>query len=161
MVVARLGVNDTQFYSSPKCSVLEDAGNDLYSNFVVREEYDPINFPRKDCLLYLVSTCFTQSLVPMTILLIAEVTPSLSSKCNQGPVSSKAAFTIQFFEAGETDPACPVNAEIEEPTSFKPPSKPPDYVALIILAVGIALVLILIIILGCCWWNGCFWSGSE
>ena len=35
-VVARLGVKDNQFYSSPKCSVLEDARNDLYSNFGVR-----------------------------------------------------------------------------------------------------------------------------
>ena len=157
MVVARLGVNDTQFYSSPKCSVLEDAGNDLYSNFVVREEYDPINFPRKDCLLYLVSTCFTQSLVPMTILLITEVTPGLSSECNnQGPVSSKAAFTIQFFEGGETDPACPV-----KPISQTKPNPSQNYVALIILAVGTALVLILIIVLGCCWWNGCFGSGFE
>ena len=36
-LVARLGVIDNQFYSSDKCSVLEDAGNDLYSNFDVRD----------------------------------------------------------------------------------------------------------------------------
>ena len=35
-LVARLGVKDNQFYSSPKCSVLEDARNDLYSNFGIR-----------------------------------------------------------------------------------------------------------------------------
>ena len=40
-VVARLGVKPNEFYSSPKCSVLEDARNDLYSNFGVKEEYDP------------------------------------------------------------------------------------------------------------------------
>ena len=105
-LVARLGVKDNQFYNSPKCSVLEDAGNDLYSNFGIREEYDPVTFSRsKECLLYLASTSFTQSRVPMTILLIAEVTPGLSSECNVY-VSSRAAFTIQFCEAGDTDPAC-------------------------------------------------------
>ena len=181
-MVARLGVNDNQFYSSPKCSVLEDAGNDLYSNFIVKEEYDPNDYPRKDCLLYLDSTQFTQSQVPMTILLITEVTLGLSSECNQGPVSSKAAFTIQFCEAGDTDPACPVISRTEssnvknssekpsvkpsEKPSVKPSEKPPssnywiDYVAPIVPAVMISLVLILIIIffmkklLGCCWWNG-------
>ena len=35
-LLARLGVKDNQFYSSPKCSVLEDARNDLYSNFGIR-----------------------------------------------------------------------------------------------------------------------------
>ena len=202
-LVARLGVNDNQFYSSPKCSVLEDAGNDLYSNFGMREEYDPVTFSRsKECLLYLASTRFSQSRVPMTILLIAEVTPGLSSECNVY-VSSRAAFTIQFCEAGDTDPACSglgartveftggpgvpgvrttltnftdigdgviiereivVNpgqdsgtgansAEIEKSSSSNIWT---DYVAPIVLAVLIALVLILIVVLGCCWWNGCF-----
>ena len=105
-LVARLGVKDNQFYSSPKCSVLEDAGNDLYSNFGVREEYDPVTFSRsKECLLYLASTRFTQTLVPMPLLLIAEVTPGLSSECNVY-VSSRAAFTIQFCEAGDSEVAC-------------------------------------------------------
>ena len=160
-MVARLGVNDNQFYSSPKCSVLEDAGNDLYSNFIVKEEYDPNDYPRKDCLLYLDSTQFTQSQVPMTILLITEVTLGLSSECNQGPVSSKAAFTIQFCEAGDTDPACPAISRTESST-VEPPSSNPwtDYAALIVPAVLISLFLILIVIffmkklLGCCWWNG-------
>ena len=148
-LVARLGVKDNQFYSSPKCSVQEDAGNDLYSNFGVREEYDPVTFSRsKECLLYLASTSFTQSLVPMTILLIAEVTPGLSSECNVY-VSSRAAFTIQFCEAGDTDPAC---SGLESSSS----NIWTDYVVPIVLALLIALVLILVVVLGCCWWNGCF-----
>ena len=73
-LVARLGVRDNQFYSSPKCSVLEDAGSDLYSNFGVREEYDPVTFSRsKECIVYLSSTAFAQDRVDMTLLLIAEV----------------------------------------------------------------------------------------
>ena len=163
-LVARLGVKDNQFYSSPKCSVQEDAGNDLYSNFGVREEYDPMTFSRsKECLLYLASTSFTQSLVPMTILLIAEVTPGLSSECNVY-VSSRAAFTIQFCEAGDTDPACsglgPRNVEFtggpEVPEKSSSSNIWTDYVVPIVLALLIALVLILIVVLGCCWWNGCF-----
>ena len=55
-VVARLGVNDNQFYNSPQCSVLEDAGSDLYSNFGVREEYDPVTFSRSKAG-YTVSSC--------------------------------------------------------------------------------------------------------
>ena len=149
-VVARLGVIDDQFYSSDKCTVLEDAGNDLYSNFDVREEYDTMTFGRsKDCLLYLASTNFTQSRVPMTILLIAVVTPGLPSECKVYK-SNSAAFTIQFCE--DTDPACSDSAEIEESASSNIWT---DYVASIVLAVLITLVLILIVVLGCCWWNGC------
>ena len=69
-------MRDNQFYSSPKCSVLEDAGSDLYSNFGVREEYDPVTFSRsKECIVYLSSTAFAQDRVDMTLLLIAEVGP--------------------------------------------------------------------------------------
>ena len=148
-LVARLGVNDNQFYSSPKCSVLEDAGNDLYSNFDVREEYDPMTFSsNKDCLLYLASTNFTQNRVPMTILLIAVVSPGLPSECNVYK-SNSAAFTIQFCKEGDT--ACLDSAEIEQSSNIWTVN-----VAPLVLAVLIALVLILSVVLGCCWWNGCF-----
>ena len=46
----------------------------LFSNFGMREEYDPIyNTRGKDCVLYLARTDFSQDTVPMTVLLIAEV----------------------------------------------------------------------------------------
>ena len=105
-MVARLGVNDNRFYSSPKCSVLEDARNDLYSNFGVKEEYDPVTFSRsKECIVYLSSTGFTQSRVDMTLLLIAEVTPGLSTDCNVY-VSSRASFTVEFCSPQDQSQAC-------------------------------------------------------
>ena len=105
-VVARLGVKDNQFYSSPKCSVLEDAGFDLYSNFGIREEYDPATFSRsKECIVYLASTGFRETRVPITLLLIAEVTPGLSTDCAVY-VSSKASFTVEFCRTGDTSSQC-------------------------------------------------------
>ena len=105
-VVARLGVKDNQFYSSPKCSVLEDAGKDLYSNFGIREEYDPATFSRsKECIVYLASAEFRESRVPITLLLIAEVTPGLSTDCNVY-VSSKASFTLEFCSPGDSSAQC-------------------------------------------------------
>ena len=105
-MVARLGVKDNQFYSSPKCSVLEDAGKDLYSNFGIREEYDPATFSRsKECIVYLASTEFRESRVPITLLLIAEVTPGLSTDCNVY-VSSKASFTLEFCQPGDSSAQC-------------------------------------------------------
>ena len=104
--MARLGVKDNQFYSSPKCSVLEDAGKDLYSNFGIREEYDPATFSRsKECIVYLASTDFRESRVPITLLLIAEVTPGLSTDCNVY-VSSKASFTLEFCKVGDSSAQC-------------------------------------------------------
>lgn len=155
--MARLGIIDNQFYSSPVCSVLEDLGNDLYSNFDVREYYDPMTYGRssKECHLYLASTQFNQSRVPMTILLINDVTPGLSTECKVVK-SNEASFTIQFCEVGDTDPACSGanSAEIETSTSSNIWT---DFFARIVLAVLIALVLVLIMVLGCCWWkNGCF-----
>ena len=61
-----------------------------------REEYDPVTFSRsKECIVYLANTGFNQMEVDMTLLLIAEVTPGLSTDCNVY-VSSKASFTIEF-----------------------------------------------------------------
>ena len=105
-VVARLGVKPNEFYSSPKCSVLEDARNDLYSNFGVKEEYDPVTFSRsKECIVYLSATGFSQMRVDMTLLLIAEVTPGLSTDCNVY-VSSRASFTVQFCTEGDKSEPC-------------------------------------------------------
>ena len=104
--MARLGVKDNQFYSSPKCSVLEDARKDLYSNFGIREEYDPATFSRsKECIVYLASAEFLESRVPITLLLIAEVTPGLSTDCNVY-VSSKASFTLEFCSPGDSSAQC-------------------------------------------------------
>ena len=104
--MARLGVKDNQFYSSPKCSVLEDAGKDLYSNFGIREEYDPATFSRsKECIVYLASAEFREARVPITLLLIAEVTPGLSTDCNVY-VSSKASFTLEFCQPGDSSAQC-------------------------------------------------------
>lgn len=105
-LVARLKVEDNQYYNSPKCSVLEDARNDLYNNFGIREEYDPQTFTRgKDCVVYLARTSFPENTVAMTILLIAEVTPGLSTSCSV-LVSSRAAFTVEFCEKTDRSEAC-------------------------------------------------------
>ena len=108
-LVARLRVEDNQFYSSPKCSVLEDASTKLYNNFGIREEYDPQTFTRgKDCVVYLSRADFTEREVFMTILLIAEVTPGLSADCNV-LVSSRASFVVEFCAANDRSKACTTN----------------------------------------------------
>ena len=105
-LVARLRVEDNRFYSSPKCSVLEDASTKLYNNFGIREEYDPQTFTRgKDCVVYLSRDDFTEREVFMTILLIAEVTPGLSADCNV-LVSSRASFVVEFCSANDRSEAC-------------------------------------------------------
>ena len=105
-LVARLRVEDNRFYSSPKCSVLEDASTKLYNNFGIREEYDPQTFTRgKDCVVYLSRDDFTEREVFMTILLIAEVTPGLSADCNV-LVSSRASFVVEFCAANDRSEAC-------------------------------------------------------
>ena len=87
-------------------AVLEDARNDLYNNFGIREEYDPQTFTRgKDCVVYLARTDFREMTVDMTILLIAEVTPGLSTDCSV-LVSSRAAFTIEFCEDNDRSESC-------------------------------------------------------
>ena len=137
-MVARIGVKDNQFYSSPKCSVQEDAGINLYDLF---------DWPRKECLVYLDSTNFTQARVLMTIYLIAEVTPGLSRECNI-VFSSRVSFTVQFCEPGDnSDPIC------LGPILDPPPPGGPVWIALAVLS---ALVLILIAVLGYRWWNGYF-----
>ena len=95
-----------RFYSSPKCSVLEDASTKLYNNFGIREEYDPQTFTRgKDCVVYLSRTDFSEREVFMTILLIAEVTPGLSADCNV-LVSSRASFVVEFCAPNDRSEAC-------------------------------------------------------
>ena len=99
-------IYNNRFYSSPKCSVLEDASTKLYNNFGIREEYDPQTFTRgKDCVVYLSRTDFSEREVFMTILLIAEVTPGLSADCNV-LVSSRASFVVEFCAPNDRSEAC-------------------------------------------------------
>ena len=85
---------------------LTNLRNSLYNNFGIREEYDPQTFTRgKDCVVYVAKTNFIETTVAMTILLIAEVTPGLSTSCSV-LVSSRAAFTIKFCEETDRSDAC-------------------------------------------------------
>ena len=59
----------------------------------------------QECIVYLASTGFRQSRVPITLLLIAEVTPGLSTDCAVY-VSSKASFTVEFCQAGDSSAQC-------------------------------------------------------
>ena len=78
----------------------------MYNNFGIREEYDPQTFTHgKDCVVYLARTNFPEKTVAMTILLIAEVTPGLSTSCSV-LVSSRAAFTVEFCEESDKTKAC-------------------------------------------------------
>ena len=55
--------------------------------------------------MYLASIGFRETRVPITLLLIAEVTPGLSTDCAVY-VSSKASFTVEFCRDGDTSSQC-------------------------------------------------------
>ena len=77
-------------------SVLDDEGTALHHVFGVREEYNLTTFSRgMGCDVYLATTHFTQHIVPLSILVIAEVTPGLSAECDL-ILSTKIYLDIWF-----------------------------------------------------------------
>ena len=76
--------------------MLDDQGTTLHHVFGVREEYNLTTFSRgMACDVYLATTHFTQDVVPLSILVIAEVTPGLSAGCDL-LLSTKIYLDIWF-----------------------------------------------------------------
>ena len=94
--IVRLSLRENPYYSSPKCSVLETDNNIGYKYFGVREEYDVKTFARKEeCQVYLARTGFGEEKVELTVLVIAQVIPGLSTEC-QVEMSARPAFHVRF-----------------------------------------------------------------
>eukprot|EP00092_Neocalanus_flemingeri_P005639 GFUD01006073.1.p1 GENE.GFUD01006073.1~~GFUD01006073.1.p1 ORF type:complete len:455 (-),score=111.17 GFUD01006073.1:68-1432(-) len=94
--VARLSLKKNPYYSSPKCSVLETDNSNGYKYFGVREEYDAKTFTRKEeCQVYLARTGFGKESLHLTVLVIAEVIPGMSTEC-QVQMSTRASFNVKF-----------------------------------------------------------------
>ena len=94
--VVRLSLKKNPYYSSPKCSVLETDHSSGYKYFGVREEYDAKTFARKEeCQVYLARTGFGKENLHLTVLVIAEVIPGLSTDC-QVQMSTRASFNVKF-----------------------------------------------------------------
>lgn len=94
--VVRLSLRKNPYYSSPKCSVLETDNSNGYKYFGVREEYDAKTFTRKEeCQVYLARTGFGQESVHLTVLVIAQVIPGLSTEC-QVKMSARPSFHVKF-----------------------------------------------------------------
>ena len=76
--------------------MLDDEGTALHQVFGVREEYNLTTFSRgMGCDVYLATTHFTQDIVPLSILVIAEVTPGVSAGCDL-ILSTKIYLDIWF-----------------------------------------------------------------
>merc|ERR1712013_53086 len=94
--VVRLSLRSNPYYSSPKCSVLETDNSNGYKYFGVREEYDAKTFTRKEeCQVYLARTGFGEEEVQLTVLVIAQVIPGLSTEC-QVQMSARPSFRVKF-----------------------------------------------------------------
>merc|ERR1719347_1881115 len=94
--VVRLSLRNNPYYSSPKCSVLETDNNNGYKYFGVREEYDAKTFTRKEeCQVYLARTGFGEESVQLTVLVIAQVIPGLSTEC-QVQMSARPSLRVKF-----------------------------------------------------------------
>jgi len=94
--VVRLSLKKNPYYSSPKCSVLETDSSHGYKFFGVREEYDAKTFTRKEeCQVYLARTGFGQEKVELTVMVIAEVTPGLSTEC-EVQMAARAGISVKF-----------------------------------------------------------------
>jgi len=94
--VVRLSLRSNPYYSSPKCSVLETDNSNGYKYFGVREEYDAKTFTRKEeCQVYLARTGFGEEEVQLTVLVIAQVIPGLSTEC-QVQMAARPSFRVKF-----------------------------------------------------------------
>jgi len=88
------------YFSSPQCSVQEDP-EQLYSYFGVREEFNADTFSRgEECQVYLARSGLPVSMVNLTLLVVAEVTPGLPITCDvqvMVKVCYPSIFTYRVF----------------------------------------------------------------
>merc|ERR1712012_1357205 len=107
------------YFSSPQCSVQEDP-EQLYSYFGVREEFNADTFSRgEECQVYLARSGLPVSMVNLTLLVVAEVTPGLPITCDV-QVMVKVPMRIYFCTKGEKEKCkVPSSAIADSPEGFE------------------------------------------
>merc|ERR1719270_826853 len=107
------------YFSSPQCSVQEDP-EQLYSYFGVREEFNADTFSRgEECQVHLARSGLPVSMVNLTLLVVAEVTPGLPITCDV-QVMVKVSMRIYFCTKGEKEECkVPSSAIAGSPEGFE------------------------------------------